>query len=99
MVGFPRDLENLLGWEAVVGDRVNVEFVLFFDCPEDVMLCRLLKRGETSGRTDDNITSIRKRFFVCVPPICCTQSPNVLLAHPGGGCSACPGCRRYSHFV
>jgi len=28
--------------------------VLFFDCPEDEMEKRLLKRGETSGRTDDN---------------------------------------------
>ena len=28
--------------------------VLFFDCPEDEMEKRLLKRGETSGRSDDN---------------------------------------------
>jgi len=26
------------------------------------MLNRLLKRGETSGRSDDNINSIKKRF-------------------------------------
>ena len=26
------------------------------------MLKRLLKRGETSGRADDNIESIKKRF-------------------------------------
>ena len=62
-------MDNLLGWESVVGDRVKVAFVLFFECPEDVMLCRLLKRGETSGRTDDNITSIRKRFFVYVAAV------------------------------
>ena len=36
--------------------------VLFFDCPEEVMLKRLLKRGETSGRVDDNMESIKKRF-------------------------------------
>jgi UMP-CMP kinase len=40
----------------------NVAFVLVFDCPEAVMETRLLKRGETSGRQDDNIESIRKRF-------------------------------------
>ncbi len=28
------------------------------------MLKRLLKRGETSGRDDDNIESIKKRFSV-----------------------------------
>ncbi|KAJ5358710.1 uncharacterized protein N7496_011123 [Penicillium cataractarum] len=38
------------------------ELVLFLDCPEDVMEARLLKRGETSGRDDDNAESIRKRF-------------------------------------
>jgi UMP-CMP kinase len=42
--------------------HVNFAFVLFFDCPESVMEERLLKRGESSGRTDDNIESIRKRF-------------------------------------
>jgi UMP-CMP kinase len=37
--------------------------VLFFDCSEEEMLKRLLKRGETSGRVDDNEESIRKRFM------------------------------------
>jgi UMP-CMP kinase len=37
-------------------------FTLFFDCPESVMEERLLDRGKTSGRADDNIDSIKKRF-------------------------------------
>lgn len=37
-------------------------FVLFFNCPEEVMEKRLLGRNE--GRTDDNIDTIRKRFKV-----------------------------------
>mmetsp|Transcript_15237 Transcript_15237/g.12684 ORF Transcript_15237/g.12684 Transcript_15237/m.12684 type:complete len:88 (-) Transcript_15237:124-387(-) len=41
---------------------VDEKFCLFFDCPEDVMEKRLLSRGKTSGRSDDNIESIRKRF-------------------------------------
>lgn len=45
-----------------MNSEVNVPFILFFDCPEDIMEKRLLKRGETSGRSDDNITSIKKRF-------------------------------------
>lgn len=36
--------------------------VLFFDCPEAVMEERLLARGKTSGRSDDNADTIRKRF-------------------------------------
>ena len=38
------------------------KFTLFFDCPEDVMQKRLLNRGKTSGRSDDNEESIKKRF-------------------------------------
>ena len=44
--------------EAVCPSR----FVLFFDCPENVMSKRLLERGKTSGRSDDNAESIKKRF-------------------------------------
>jgi UMP-CMP kinase len=38
------------------------KFTLFFDCPESVMQERLLNRGKTSGRADDNEESIKKRF-------------------------------------
>ena len=38
------------------------KFTLFFDCPEEVMQERLLNRGKTSGRADDNVESIKKRF-------------------------------------
>ena len=58
--GFPRNKENRDAWERTAG--YDCDFVLFFDCPEDVMERRLLGRGETSGRTDDNIESIKKRF-------------------------------------
>ena len=40
------------------------KFILFFDCPEDVMTERLINRGKTSGRADDNAESIKKRFKV-----------------------------------
>lgn len=57
--GFPRKLAQAGAFEKDVSE---FEFVLFLDCPEEVMESRLLKRGETSGRVDDNIESIRKRF-------------------------------------
>lgn len=60
--GFPRNANNLEGWEKVVGKQADVLGCLFFDCPEEVMEARLLERGKTSGRTDDNVESIRKRF-------------------------------------
>ena len=60
--GFPRSMDNKDGWFEVVGDRAEVAFCLFYDCPEEELEKRLLKRGETSGRDDDNIESIKKRF-------------------------------------
>ncbi|GBG34782.1 Adenylate kinase [Hondaea fermentalgiana] len=60
--GFPRNQNNLDGWESVVGDKANVLGCLYFDCPENVMESRLLERGKTSGRSDDNLESIKKRF-------------------------------------
>ena len=57
--GFPRKMDQALHFEKNVCES---EFTLFYDCPEDVMQKRLLKRGETSGRSDDNAESITKRF-------------------------------------
>lgn len=60
--GFPRNKENNDAWTKEMGDKVQLGFLLFFDCPEEVMQLRILKRGESSGRTDDNLDSIKKRF-------------------------------------
>ncbi|KAF2630841.1 UMP-CMP kinase-like protein [Macroventuria anomochaeta] len=57
--GFPRKLDQAHAFERSV---VPSKFTLFFDASEEVMLERLLRRGETSGRADDNIESIKKRF-------------------------------------
>ncbi|CAE7221606.1 cmpk, partial [Symbiodinium sp. KB8] len=60
--GFPRSFDNLKGWEKVIGNSVRVKFVLFFDASEETMQVRLVERGKTSGRADDNLESIKKRF-------------------------------------
>jgi UMP-CMP kinase len=57
--GFPRKMDQALKFEEVV---CPAKLVLFYDCPEAVMEKRLLERGKTSGRADDNAESIRKRF-------------------------------------
>jgi UMP-CMP kinase len=57
--GFPRKMDQANAFEEKV---VPSKFTLFFDCPEETMRERLLKRGETSGRADDNEESIKKRF-------------------------------------
>ncbi|PKU82718.1 UMP-CMP kinase [Dendrobium catenatum] len=58
--GFPRNEENRAAFEEVT--KIEPEFVLFFDCPEEEMERRLL--GRNQGRDDDNIETIRKRFKV-----------------------------------
>lgn len=57
--GFPRKLDQALTFDRKVCCSA---FVLFLHATEEVMLGRLLERGKTSGRTDDNIESIKKRF-------------------------------------
>ena len=40
--GFPRNENNLQGWNSRMHDIVDVKCVLFFDCPEEVswsLLC------------------------------------------------------------
>ena len=63
--GFPRALDQAEEFEKEV---IPCKLVLFFDCPQDVMQERLLKRAETSGRADDNIETIKKRFDTFVKP-------------------------------
>lgn len=57
--GFPRKMDQAIIFDETV---CLSRFVLFLHCSEKVMLERLLERGKTSGRTDDNEESIKKRF-------------------------------------
>jgi len=57
--GFPRKMDQALKFDEEV---CNSSLVLFFTTTEEVMLKRLLERGKTSGREDDNVESIKKRF-------------------------------------
>ena len=51
-------------WEKTMEKNVNLKAVIYYDCAEDELKRRLLKRGETSGRSDDNEESIVKRLKV-----------------------------------
>ncbi|KAH9056629.1 UMP-CMP kinase [Lactarius vividus] len=57
--GFPRKMDQALKFEE---DVCTPSLVLFFTTNEETMLARLLERGKTSGRDDDNVESIKKRF-------------------------------------
>jgi len=60
--GFPRNFDNLQGWTANMPHVASCLGALVYDCPQDVLEARIMSRAETSGRSDDNLTSARKRF-------------------------------------
>lgn len=57
--GFPRDVAQGVEFERIVCPS---KAMLFFSCPESVLTERLLERGLTSQRIDDNAASIHKRL-------------------------------------
>ena len=40
--GFPRNEDNLQGWNSVMDGKADVKFVLFFDCSNEVSITKNL---------------------------------------------------------
>ncbi|XP_014614171.1 PREDICTED: UMP-CMP kinase 2 [Polistes canadensis] len=60
--GFPRNEDNLTGWNKVMSDKVLLKGVLFCECSKEVCTQRCLNRGaKGSGRSDDNEETLIKR--------------------------------------
>ena len=57
--GFPRALDQAEEFMAEVGAPM---FTLFFDVSQEAMTARIIERGKTSGRSDDNMEALVKRF-------------------------------------
>ena len=60
--GFPRSQENDDVWKKIVGDSAHIPFLLYFFCSNETMKQRILKRAETSGRSDDKEDKIQARI-------------------------------------
>lgn len=60
--GFPRSLSNLKAWHEIFGKEADLPKILYFECPYPVLEQRILGRARYSGRSDDNIESIKLRF-------------------------------------
>uniref|UniRef100_A0A0N5BY79 UMP-CMP kinase n=1 Tax=Strongyloides papillosus TaxID=174720 RepID=A0A0N5BY79_STREA len=58
--GFPRNEDNLNGWNKEMAGQTNLKFVLYLTCSERMCLERCLHRGQ--GRSDDNEESLKKRI-------------------------------------
>lgn len=60
--GFPRSLSNLEAWYDVFGREAELPKMLYFECPYEVLEKRILGRARYTGRSDDNVESVKLRF-------------------------------------
>ena len=60
--GFPRSLNNMEGWYEIFGKDAALPTMLYFECPYEVLEQRILSRAKYSGRSDDNVESMKLRF-------------------------------------
>lgn len=63
--GFPRTVAQAEALDALYAKHgSSVHAVLDLQVPEEELIDRLLKRGQVSGRSDDNLETIQKRLGV-----------------------------------
>lgn len=63
--GFPRTIPQAEALKEMLSERgQDVSVMLDLDVPEDELIDRLIKRGQESGRADDNLETIKKRLTV-----------------------------------
>lgn len=60
--GFPRNFDNLSGWCRIMAECSRMWGVLYYQCPLEELERRILERAKDSGRSDDNLESVKKRF-------------------------------------
>ena len=64
--GYPRNQDNIDGWNEVFGTNYTLISSIILGCSEEQLEKRLLGRAKSSGRSDDKIEVIKKRFKVYV---------------------------------
>ncbi len=63
--GFPRTIPQAEALKKMLAERgTEVAGMLELDVPDEMLMERLVNRGKTSGRADDNEETIRKRLDV-----------------------------------
>ena len=63
--GFPRTIPQAEALKKMLAERGHkVAAMIELDVPEDELMTRLVKRGQESGRSDDNAETIKKRLDV-----------------------------------
>lgn len=63
--GFPRTIPQAEALKQMLSERGHcIAAMVELDVPEDELMTRLIKRGQESGRSDDNAETIKKRLDV-----------------------------------
>lgn len=63
--GFPRTIPQAEALKKMLAERGHsVAAMIELDVPEEILMERLIKRGQESGRSDDNEETIKKRLAV-----------------------------------
>lgn len=63
--GFPRTIPQAEALDKMLAETGRcVDGVIGLEVPEDEIIDRLLKRGQVSGRSDDNLPTIKERLKV-----------------------------------
>lgn len=63
--GFPRTIAQAEALKQMLAERGQaVNIMLDLNVPEEELMTRLIKRGQASGRADDNEETIKKRLIV-----------------------------------
>jgi len=73
--GYPREVKQGEEFEKKIGAPC---LLLYIDARAETMVKRLMKRGETSGRADDNEETIKKRldlFYKATEPVIAHYEP------------------------
>ncbi len=71
--GFPRTVNQAIEFEKLLAKKGLSAKVIELVVEEEELITRLLNRGKTSGRADDNLESIQKRleiFHAQTAPVC-----------------------------
>lgn len=63
--GFPRTIPQAIALKELLQKRgTDLHAVIGLEVPEDELVDRMLKRGQQTGRADDNLETIKKRLDV-----------------------------------
>lgn len=63
--GFPRTIEQAKALKTLLNERgTQLDIVIGLEVEDEELIDRLIKRGKESGRSDDNLDTIKKRLEV-----------------------------------